>query len=304
MIPRAKIPAELMEQMAANRGRLRELPALCYLIGTQKAGTTWLRSTFHGHADTAVPRVESHYWNVVRSPFASATRSPEIGIPSAASGGRQKWLRVCDLDILPGEHSGYATWLMSQTKGPERVAVDATPGYMRVGRATFAEMAAFHPNPRFIFVMRDPVDRFWSGVHHRLRHVLAEGRADRATVEAYADAALGDDRNADRQFSDYARTIAELEAAVPPERILYLFYETLFTQEAADRIAAFLGIRRYEPPVETRVNEGVAKVGPLDAGRLARARAVFEPTYRLVAERFGDAAPGGWLWQAPAGASI
>ena len=87
--------------------------------------------------------------------------------------------------------------------------------------------------------------------------------------------------------SDYARTLAALEAAGPRARIHCCFHEDLVAPErSAATVAAlrrFLGIPRLEPDPHRPVNRGAAP--PLDLE--ARLRAALAPQYDAMRARFG-----------------
>ncbi|HEU0221992.1 MAG TPA: sulfotransferase, partial [Paracoccaceae bacterium] len=161
-----------------------------------------------------------------------------------------------------------------------------------LSRETFAELAALAPRTRFVFILRDPVDRLWSAI----RMMADDGEN---SDEAFHARAL--DRS--RQFqnrrltrhahrSNYVRTIEELEAAVPPENILYLFYETLFRPESLEALARFLGIRPIAADFDSRSNSGRSL--PLGRAEAARLYAGLADIYAFAARRFGPALPERW----------
>ena len=94
---------------------------------------------------------------------------------------------------------------------------------------------------------------------------------------------------------DYARTMHELEAAVPPDRIAYFFFETLFTNSEMERLSNFLGIGEIEGSVrdsrESRANTPPTGRTP---ALIEEARKIFAHVYRTAHDRFGTAVPATW----------
>ena len=311
----AQGPRRMPWYAEAARSALGEVDCLAYFIGAQKAGSSWLKKQLRGHSDVHFgTHKEVHYWDVIRAPHRREkvdrarrrarhrSLSLAIGVLSGRSPA-EAWRRFTAAPlhaaIYEGPHAGreahlaYARLLLHGWRG-EAAVVDSTPAYGVLDAETFREMAALHPNSRFVFVMREPVARLWSGVRHRLRHDLARGRLAPEDVLDIFERTLDLPESLDFRRSDYRRTIEALEAAVPAERVLYLFYENLFTPEAMGRLATFLGIRPIRADFGRRVNAGRTLPVRLEGALLARARVRFLPVYEYVAARFGDELPTAW----------
>ena len=101
-------------------------------------------------------------------------------------------------------------------------------------------------NSRFIFIVRNPIDRFWSAVRYT--------RGDRPDVDliTYFHECFEDIGVILR--SNYKRTILELEKAIPTDQILYIFFEDLFSQNSIQRICDFLDIEFQSAPYDQVVN--------------------------------------------------
>lgn len=277
-------------------------------IGAQKAGTTWLHETLARHPDCRMPAVkEVHYFDVMtvegeRSHYdrfagrAIKTAQQMRSLRGPALGAAIERLRR-HLELLeiyagaPGDHARYLRFLARGHAG-ERVIGDITPSYALLSRATFAEMLGLGPDVRFVFVLRDPVDRLWSAI----RMAADTGEGDAAAFAARAAERLrqvAGRRLAGRAHrSNYIATISELEAAVPADRILYLFYEELFRPESLARLADFLAIGPLAADFEARANSGrPLALAPEDA------RALYRPlaeVYAFCDRRFGAALPARW----------
>ena len=287
---------------------LAGVETVLYCIGAQKAGTTWLHGEWVKHDRMHFARKEFHYWDVVRAPFVEMKAVPlgpllpllrkhRDGLLEKA-GRLHPRLREAALGwqmILtpPGDHRAYKRALNLGNRGHSIIG-DVTPSYALLGRRTYAEMAAQHPDTRFIFLMRDPVDRLWSGIRHRTRPWFDDPRGGvKEALDAFENA-IDDPYNTDLRRSDYARTITALDAAVPADKVLYLFYETLFTPETLARICDFLGIEPFEAAFSERTHEGVRYPEKPTPEAFARARAMLAPSYDFVFSRFGDEVPAAW----------
>ncbi|MEM9755029.1 MAG: sulfotransferase [Pseudomonadota bacterium] len=261
-------------------------------IGAQKAGTTWLARYLELHPDVHARRMDVNYWSTVRAPYLNVTL-PFFGVkPVERYKPREK--RVARLEELfaddPYDHSHYLSYL-TVGLGDAPLTLDVSPSYALCGSATFAEMRACHPDVRFVFILRDPIDRLWSGIRYRLRDVLYADPEYAHLGDAFADA-LDDPYNIDLRYSMYDETLAALTAAGCTP--LCLFYETLFTPEAVARLEAHIGIRDFAPDFGHRMHVGAGESRDLPGELRARARDVLAPTYDAVRAQFGREVPSEW----------
>lgn len=288
-----------------------------YGIGAQKAGTTWLQAQLARREGTWFsPPKELHYWDCVRPPYlaqyaldavrrADPARATDLkgrlkarfdagAQARAAQAARYRAI----YDAAPGDHRAYLAYLGLGSGTP--LVGDVTPSYALLGRATFAEMDRAVPagGARFVFILRDPARRLWSGLGQRFRRAEREGRLSLDEKTRIFRAALADPLDPDRLRSDYARTLAELDAALPPERVHVAFFETLLDRTAgADeraRLAEFLEVpvEALDPNDLVHGGAGGAKPAP---ELLAEAAEALAPTYAATTQRFGARVPSSWL---------
>jgi hypothetical protein len=291
-------------------------PILLYGIGAQKAATTWLFEQLDKAPGVDLPRPkELHYWDCVRAPFMTEFRynmSKRFAIPDTMDGLRfriaAKWKPALRARVAqavryrsifhdrPEDHGPYLDYLGLARPGV-RLVGDITPSYALLGRDTYAEMLASHSDVRFVFLMREPVARFWSGIRQRFREPLRRGGLSEAGLARLALQALHNMDDPDVRRSDYMRTITELEAAVPAERIHYGFFETLLDPEqggaARAALAAFLSLPDGILNPAEQVHAG-ARGDDMPEDVRALAQHVLRPVHEGVAARFGDAVPAVW----------
>ncbi len=195
-------------------------------IGAQKAGTTWwfgLVASHPGVAHRDDIHKERHFFN----PFAACSFGSE-------------------------ECARYHAWF---PRPVGMVTGEWTPDYLHLGWVP-PLLAAAAPRARLLVLLRDPVERFRSGLaHHR-------GHRGALTAEAYTDALA-------RGF--YAQALEEWTRHFPREQILILQYERCVRDPLGElqRTYNFLGLPPFIPDgVAERVNESRAQLTlPDDARR-------------------------------------
>lgn len=281
---------------------------LLFGIGAQKAGTTWLYDYLSGHPECHLPsEKEVHYFDVMRLAGETqhlgrrlarirqlAANLPETSGPALGHATRRLRRTLDLIDIYAGDgrsHDRYIDHLLDGSMD-ERIIGDITPSYAMLDRETFAEMAGLAPDVRFVFVLRDPVDRAWSAIRQQ---VELEGHDDagfRSRCLEIVDAQLRAPRGLVPPRSDYARTIRELEAAVAADRIHYMFYEDMFRPDPVAALARFLGLTPHQADFERRSR--AAPIFALDARRLTALRAKLAAQYDFAEEKFGSALPDAW----------
>lgn len=275
---------------------------LLFGIGAAKAGTTWLYRYLAAHPQVRLPAVkELHYFDtcetgkfdrqIARMQREKARRTGRLPTGDARLDKRlrreirayDRWLQV----IAEPSDAAYVAYLRHEA-GDARALGDITPAYATLSEATLARMAGLSPVTRFLFLMRDPLDRLWSNIR------MAAARRSGALAETAAalldEVVSGRDQTITAR-SDYAATLARVEAALDPGTVFLGFYETLFQPDTVARICAFLGLAPHPARVEARVHAGTDL--HMTDGQRARALAWLAPQYDAVRQRF-DTLPPRW----------
>lgn len=283
-----------------------------FCVGAQKAGTSWLHDYLSRSEEVHFSRnKELHYFDVraglgklsleirVNAMHILADKlNPEERRLNASVVNRLR--DAADLlSIYTGKgadsdrHDPYLAYLLAG-RSTQPVVGDITPAYAVLKREQFADMASIG-RAKFIFILRDPISRMWSQIRMAVdaRHgaEITAGERQRFCVER-ARMLLDIGRLPRIERANYHRTMTELEAAVPAERILYVFYEELFEGPATRQICDFLGISHLPPEGQKRVNAGISVPLPDDIRALFRD--AFAPQYEAMRARFGDRLPAGW----------
>lgn len=177
-------------------------------IGAQKAGTTWWYDVICAH-----PRV-----------YARTDIHKE----------RHYFGRFATTSFGPTECARYSEWF---PRPPGHLAGEWTPDYLHLPWVP-PLLAQAAPRARLLVLLRDPIERFRSGLAHqrRVRGQLGIDEYHDAVVRGLYGAAL-------RRWLDY----------FPPEQILVQQYESCVADPLAqlERTQGFLGLERFTP-------EGVA----------------------------------------------
>lgn len=279
---------------------------MVFCIGAQKAGTTWLyhalRQSPHVHFSR---NKELHYFDVL-SGKAQQVLDLRIGAARnlsqrlAAETGPRNRATLGHLQEMTsllsiytgdaGDHGPYLDYLLEHYRN-QKIVCDITPAYAILDRKVFEEMGQIG-SAKFLFILRDPIDRMWSQIRMAVKVAGTPPESFQEACETRARHLINSNRLSRIERADYRRTMTELEAAIPTDRIQYLFYETLFQAETMAKLFNFLDIPRIEIEPETRSNPGLTATLPADL-RTAFRRA-FAPQYDFIADRFGGAVPAGW----------
>ena len=290
------------------------LRTLAICVGAQKTGTSWLHLIMKRHSQChTAPIKELRFWDRrIDRPDRYVLRQTRERLESLRRDKRAALVRPWRLAPLlrreadlkefarmhasagtPGEVDAYLQFLMRGHAG-EPVASELTPNYSLLDRDDFARMFRIAPDTRLIFLMRDPVSRLWSGIKHKARNRIGQRGGRDEDLIALFRSALADETDINRRRGDFPRTIEEMEAVAPPGRILYLFYEDLFSGKATDQLAEFLGVAPFAVDRGLHPNKSRRSGLSLPEEDVARARGVLAPVYDYVYAKFGSAVPASW----------
>jgi len=185
---------------------------------------------------------------------------------------------------------------VGELKGATTVG-EFTPAYSLLPAEAFQEMDALFPGAKFIFIMRDPVERFLS--HLRFKKKVRSRRGGPEFVpKEKLEASLQDPAFIER--GHYGRVIETLETVVPGSRILYLFFEEMVSAQRVvpvmRAVEKFLGLQPKEEEflrslVDVKLN--VSEPEEFSAQQVEHVYESFHHVYEFVEKRFGRT-PLGW----------
>ncbi len=206
-------------------------------FGCQRGGTTWLADQLYKHPDAAFPpRKEIRYLDPLyvhdfdriqkervkelrRRLWNSLGEEPAPMVPrlSRELAWNAKYALVSREDY---NDAWYASLFSDVEIG--KPTGDFSPDYSLLPDEGVAHLARLAPNAKLVFMMRDPVDRTWSGATYPLRHekqLSPEEQLER--VGHWAGSAL------QKQFSDYKTIIQRFERHFPNDAFLFAFHDDI-----------------------------------------------------------------------------
>lgn len=251
-------------------------PTLLFCVGATKAGTSWLYRYLHDHPSCKLRAVkEAHYFDTFEADVqekqiaAFQQRLAEMQKTRAAAQDEGVQWKVRNMTRRIGEMEGlidvlgqnrrddlgYTAWLMQGAENADLVG-DMTPAYAGLPDYRLNRMLRMSPTTKFVYLLRDPIDRLWS-------HVRMQAKRFKQTDEDYAKKANnilwrvvnkgGETHIMER--GDYPATVQKLRKIVPQGRLLVQFMEDLFTPAGLQKMCDFLGIAHH-PADQARVHAG------------------------------------------------
>ena len=283
-------------------------PTLLFSIGATKAGTSWLFDYLEGHPECHVRSLkELHYFDTLdndRLPKQimagerglarmqrRVTRDPNKNqeYRSRNIADREEWLSV----LRKGKEDieAYRSYLMGGRTDDQKIIADVTPAYSLLSADRLRAMAKICRDTRFLYILRDPVERLWSHVR------MIASRRDKnglVTADRAGNILARAIRGSEPEIivrGDYQSAMDKLKEAVSPEKYMVCFYEELFGGEALGQICQFLGIDAAEGAKDRRVHAGQPLA--MTEEQRAEARAFLKPQYDHIAFRMGRI-PAAW----------
>lgn len=190
------------------------------IFGAQKSGTTWWFRLIEQHPGVVQPsnqRPELHFFD-------------------------RLWAEWPDAEALARYHRYFP-------RPAGKIIGEKTPEYLSCPWAPpMVKQAA--PDARAIVLLRDPVDRYVSGLSHMDRGGLVDESAEEGTVRVFGDRMRVVTDAMSRGL--YATQVEWLLEAYPADRLLLLQYEACAADAAGQlaRTHAFLGLPAHTLPEE------------------------------------------------------
>jgi len=280
-------------------------PTLVYGVGATKAGTSWLYTYLQSHPETALqPFKETHFWRfdgAIRPDVAVADTERLIAraaanYETAKASNDVRWMATTSRNasafwrLLNLHHNpDVASYLAMLDAGADAspIVADFTPSYALADVETLKQMQDVGRPTRFIYMLRDPIDRLWS---HIRMNMGREGEKSWTLAERFEAWMAGKSPEITAR-SDYKATLGRLRSAVPRQNLYVGFFEELFTQKGVDAICDFLGLRHHPGDFAKRVWASGTDAMP-DAMR-ARARDALRDQY-LAVETILGRVPDAW----------
>ncbi|HEY1708527.1 MAG TPA: sulfotransferase domain-containing protein [Rhizomicrobium sp.] len=264
-------------------------------IGAQKAGTTWLDRYLRAAPEVYLPAIkELHFFDSwlmpERPPDFDAIFRQRLHALEAKGGKPTPELQTArDRVLMIADRAAYLKHFDNNVGPKHSVFGEITPAYAMLdaqGFRTVANLVAANGVAlKLLFIMRDPIDRYFSAL--RMREKIDAEFSALDCFEAYLD----DDGYVSR--GRYDLTIQNLRAVFSPSNVHYAFYETLFTPGAIQAITGFLGVPYRVPDFQKKILAGPVSRAPTPR-QIALAREKYEPVYAFCRREFGTLVPANW----------
>ncbi|GAB5451858.1 MAG: hypothetical protein Hals2KO_21860 [Halioglobus sp.] len=273
-------------------------------IGAQKAGTTWLGHYLHEHPQVAAsPFKELHYFDAKYRPgmcgewngyWRETLTDLTTRYAAEPSEGLLLRMRCAELRLeMTDKPERYKQYFAALIEESTRAFGEITPSYSLLPPAGFEEIISHYPRARFIFVARDPVDRFLSQVRFNCKQRNIQLR-DAVEADSLALSFLKNPHFSRR--SDYRTTLTNLYRVVPQEQVRVMFFEHVFNTETNAEemrgLCDFLQIDYVPARLAERLNSTEAVDYSSEVIRQVRSAA--QPVYDYMRETFGDQVPAVW----------
>lgn len=287
-------------------------PTLMFCVGATKAGTSWLYSYLHGREDCVLQSVkESHFFDTISKPRMKPQidqwkaqrdmlRDRRDVAKNAGEAARVERLQkqIDDISTLikavrkrDEGIPAYLEYIYAGSDGAMLVG-DITPAYALLDQDRLEHMLSLSTDTKFVFLMRDPVDRLWSHVRMIAKRTTdtPEGfvSKSRAVLKSVTQDG-GQDHVTTR--GDYPAIVSKLKNAVPKDKVHFEFFERLLTEDGIRDLCDFLGISYVPANTDKKVHEG--KSLKMDDEMRGWAAEFTAPHYAFVKETFG-ALPDRW----------
>ena len=268
-------------------------------IGGQKAGTTWLHSVLAQAPDVYVPPVkELHHFDRLDGRTVSVGLAPAevprkrgITLYKKPKGRFSRNAQRVLNHAVAGEFSAlmfyYRFMIKKRQAGwydslfPPRYAIrgEITPEYALLSEDMIRSIVGDYPDLKAIYLLRNPVDRSWSGYRYNVTR-SGQDRSDQAAMDGFLT------RSAAIERAAYADHIDRWARHLKPGHLLVGFYDALqhHPQALLSDISRFLECSPLQP-VSERVNVSVRIEMP-DSFK-AKAEAIYRDEIATLARRYG-----------------
>jgi len=232
-------------------------------IGANRSATTWLSKILRKHPEIYIPYLkEIHYFD----------RSPEYPSPSISLQDSDGWWRRAHRIFLQEENEKKKDWLKIYLFGTcndswylslfdyaadHLKCGEITPSYALLNVNDIQKVYRLNPDLKIIFIMRNPINRAWSGFLHflKIRQQKFEEFTDPEII-----AHLESEKNTMR--GDYLSTITNWTSVFPSDQFHFIFFDDIVNDpdDVIKKVLSFLDITqpfKMEIDLNKKANEGL-----------------------------------------------
>lgn len=218
-------------------------------IGAQKAGTSWLRANLARHSKIWMPPLaELHYFDrtLEYPPFPPDDAGERLRDPAQLSASLHRFRNsMAKLDVA--ESSWWAIhefldrnddWyrLLFSLAPRDCVVGEITPRYAICREQEIEQMSKLAPDTKLLFILRNPVDRFWSQC--KMRRASGDLSSTDSAAMQFFESSNG------RSRGEYTSTIARFCKYYDPSQMLIVFHDAIAREPhvVLEGVYRFLGL--------------------------------------------------------------
>ena len=282
---------------------------LVICIGAPKSATTFLFNELaRDHRIVTPITKELHFWtanakrmhprllkrsnsqyrrNVAKLPYNLIKKGPE------ALSTLRKWRDLCALRAAgPGSAEAYRR-VLGPTTSQQHVAFEATPDYDLLDQNSFMQMARFHPNTHLVYVVRDPVQRMWSGVAWGARHQMRKGENDDVRMHHLFLKQLSDENSLEFKHSNYPVILDRLQSCGITDNLHVIFMENMLAGKENEKLSHAFGFEANLDP-KRMSNRNLSKPRQIPKEIKQEALVRMEDIYAEMKRLFPGRIPESW----------
>lgn len=265
-----------------------------------KTGTTWLAEYLRKSPDVFIPRMkelqvfnrlfvpELYDW---MNPYFADTLAKRVWDLSIGSRNYPELialmaevLTIPYLEDMLAKMKAYRRLFNGRLTG-QSVFGEFSTTYCLLPENGLKYLKDAFPEPKFVLMIRDPINRYWSHLKHEIRQ-----------NKDFDPVSFVPKDTPETEFSrmaNYAEILPRIWKMLGKENVYILFYESLFVEknnEPLRGLTNFLGIEFTEPDFEKIVYAGADIELPTPLVSTLRDR--FEPQYRFLQQEFSNLPKG------------
>ena len=279
-------------------------------VGAAKAGTTWLNDYFRGHPDVFVsPIKELHYFDCIfldrvgfarrwparlasiearidrleKNPRTEKDEELQKTLKSLTDRAEAMTKRLEFFSDSETSHKNYINYFKHFAK-KEKVIGDITPAYGTLPEAAFKAIKKLHGKRKIVFIMRDPIERYYSQLRMTERQAKRDPNKKMKTALERFIPVLNREHRHER--GNYRGTIERLEKTFKEDELFFCYFEELFTEETVKKLCAFLEIAFVPGEYGTKSNPS-PKDSAIPPAMIKEAKEKFMPQYEFCKAKFG-----------------
>ncbi len=167
--------------------------------------------------------------------------------------------RIQALEKIPERNAADFEQLLLGIAGPtSKVVGEFTPANGVLSVPVLKSLAKLSTKPKFLLLLRDPVDRMWSQLRMMARTQSESLDQAPQRAEFLLNAFLADDLPKLAVRHRYDTMIENVREAIPPSQLQLRFYETFYCTSGLASFCDFLGIEPRVDKLDERPHLGIS----------------------------------------------